>query len=143
MDLFFSRIPSHTTTHELCDFIRDGIRGWHPWGPSLDIARCDVVRITDLDTGRVEFHGLVTIRDQRMAELVIKKLNGQALKGETIEVREYTHRIPGDRRITEKHLGADDRPEERRRKNLKKERRKEKKEAEKHNLLDWFLPKKD
>lgn len=144
MNLFFSNLTPNTKTSELHDFILCGLRGWHPWTPAVEINRCDIVRITDLDSGRVDFHGLVTIRDQATAELAIKRLNGQSLNGAEIAVREYNHRIPGDRRITEQYLGRDERPEERRRKRLKLERRKDKEEEKKDlDLRDWFLRKGD
>lgn len=136
MDLFFRNIPANTKAEELRGFIVDGVRGWRPWAPALEMSRCDVIRITHEDSGLVEFHGLVTIRDQQMAELVIKKLNGRMLKEVPIEVREYTYRSPGDKRYTEELFGVD-RPSDRRRKNLKIERRIDNREV-KTDLRDWF-----
>ena len=83
-----------------------------------DITRCEILEVTDQETGQTECHGLVTFRNPKLGEKAIKKLNGKVFMGTAVaNVREYTHRSPGDRRFTRDNLGLR-RPEERRRRNL-------------------------
>lgn len=119
MDIFFRNVPRSTRGRDLYDFVAKGVKGWWPFAPDPGITRCDVLEITDMDTGKMEFHGLVTIRDPSLAEKAIKKLNGKIFMGSNIAtVREYAHRTPGDRRVSGRYLGQG-RPMDRRRSNLR------------------------
>lgn len=121
MDIFFRNLPAKARIKDLYVLVTDASKPKWPWMQAPEITRCEILEITDQDTGQVEFHGLVTVRDPSVGEQIVKKLNGQPFHATVLEVREYAHRSPGDRRI-DGRLGLSQ-PEERRRKNLKIERR--------------------
>ena len=118
MDLFIRNIPQKATEKDLYKFVLEGLKSWWPFADDPEISRCEIIEITDPEYGEMEFHGLITIRDPRVGEKAIRKLNGKVFMGSTVaEVREYTHRSPGDRRVSNSRVSQ--RPEDRRRKNLK------------------------
>ena len=134
MDLIFTNIPSKTKNEELYDFVIKSVTSWWVKGVDQEITRSEVLRITDQETSGIEYYGLVSIKSQVMGERVLEKLNGQLFKDTEIEVREYSHRVPGDRRFKDECLWVS-RPTDRRRKNLKVERQRRKK---KDVAKDWF-----
>ncbi|MBU0500056.1 MAG: RNA-binding protein [Gammaproteobacteria bacterium] len=131
MELFFRNIPARSTHRELFLHTLEGARHWWPFAPEPEITHCEILDIEDEETGNVEHHGLVSIRDPRAAERAIRRLNGRVFNGQAVEVREFTHRSPGDHRIAEENLGFAH-PRERRRTQLRVIRRGEARAVEEH-----------
>jgi hypothetical protein len=122
--LFVRALPSGLSRRDLKTFVTGrlkdaGIRG----SLLLNVcSNCSILKITDRDTGREEFHGLVEIQPARIAVQAIEALNGALLGGQRVEVRRYRHRSPwGEHRARRgESEGAAIRPLlERRRPNLK------------------------
>jgi RNA recognition motif-containing protein len=116
--VIFCNIPTKTTLSELLEFAlykNDLVS--RLMKRSVEIANYDILEVMDEQTGRQEFHGLVTYAHLKDAHRAIAKLNGKKLHGKPITVREFQHRSPGDRRIKPRAQGLN-RPEERRRKQL-------------------------
>lgn len=129
MDIFFRNIPAKTKLSDLEAFAAEGAKTWLSRSEA-QISRCEILEITDDETGITEYHGLVSVRDPKVGERMIKKLNRKVFMGKTIaEVREWSHRAPGDRRYREETLGMK-KPDDRRRKSLTIEKKGEKEKAE-------------
>lgn len=99
--LFFSGLPETVTHRDLKSLLKGMIkRGW--WGRFLGqgkIGSCNILRIRDLETDRIEYHGQVEIEPATFALQVIRVLNGTTFHGQKLVVNRYNHRIPArDRR---------------------------------------------
>jgi hypothetical protein len=94
--VFLSDLPAQLTVRDLKDLIREEIRSAPPRRLHLGtrICECSILRITDLNRGTVEYHGLVEIRPPRLAIQVIDRLDGKLLGGQRISVRRYRQRSP-------------------------------------------------
>ncbi len=121
MYVFFRNIPAHTTNSDLIEFIEPVLkRGWFRKKGIIEKVR--IIHQKDHGVSSSEFHGLVTIQPDDVAEKVIKRLNRKRFLGKHIAVREYHRRVwHNDPRI--KHNLHDPeilnrRENDRRRKNL-------------------------
>jgi hypothetical protein len=94
--VFLGDLPTQLTVRELKDLVRAEIRSGPAVGPQVgrSICGCSIIRITDLDTGTVEHHGLVEIRPPLLAIQVIDRLDGRMLGGHRISARRYRQRSP-------------------------------------------------
>jgi hypothetical protein len=101
MIVFIREIPETASQKELGDFVCEGLKRMRllPFPRQRKLEKCDILRIKDLDTDRVEYHGLAYLKDERTAKALIKHLDGSKLNGKKVEVRAYHKRSPlGDRR---------------------------------------------
>ncbi|WP_135607061.1 hypothetical protein [Solemya velesiana gill symbiont] len=94
--------------------------------PKAEISNCEIIQVTNLETGEIEHHGLAKIEPTSAAQDVIEQLNGSDLNGHSMVVRQFVRRSPfRDRRINDPHPLPSDIEEKRqgnrRRPNLKVE----------------------
>ena len=94
MDLIVLNVPAHSTSRALLKFIREGLvsRFRIPFQEKPRILKCVVMKYTDRDTGKVEYHGLVSIKPDKAAQNVVRRLNQQKFNGRRIEIRKFHHR---------------------------------------------------
>jgi hypothetical protein len=112
MQLFIGRIPHEIGRKELCGFVARGIRGKRP----LDLLQkkrvtfdCKIMVMRDKDTGETEHFALISHLPYKIAQRVIKNLNGAQINGTVVEVREHRVRSwENDRR----QLYFGDKPEQ-------------------------------
>jgi hypothetical protein len=111
MKVFVRQIPNTVSRATLVRFINQGLkRPWYfPFGKrDGEIARHDVIRITNPDTGTTEFHAMIDIQPAKAAVRVIRQLNAKELEGRPVEVRKWYHRSPlRDRRRNESEIMAE------------------------------------
>lgn len=107
MIIFIREIPETASKKEVDDFVSDGLNRMRllPFPRKRKVEKCDILRIKDLDTNRVEYHGLAYIDDERTAKVLIKHLNDTKLNGKRVQVRNYHKRSPlGERRRPERQM---------------------------------------
>lgn len=98
--LFIRRIPASSSTRELQLFIQDNL----PWfwrfrlRGKVRIIATDILTIIDKHTKEAEFHGLVTLEPDSIAEKIIARLNLRHFKGRRVAVRRYHVRDPNNDR---------------------------------------------
>jgi hypothetical protein len=91
MIVFLRRIPANTRKRDVVEFIGPALKG----GVLQKSGRIEDIKILvfkDTQTKAMEYHCLVTIDSDTVANRVIKKLNRKTFKGKHIAVREYFHR---------------------------------------------------
>ena len=91
MIVFFRRIPANTQKKEVVAYVEPFLEG----GMLQKSGRIEDVQMLvfqDPLTKAKEYHCLVTIDSDAVANRVIKQLNRKAFKGKHIAVREYFHR---------------------------------------------------
>jgi hypothetical protein len=88
MIIFFKRLPAGTRRSDIEDFIADTVKGglFSRRGQITNIA---IIERPNPQLNIMDYHGVVTIEPNSVAERVIKKLNRQLFKGKYIEVRRY------------------------------------------------------
>lgn len=91
MIIFIRRIPANTRKQDIIDFIEPALKGGL-LKKSGHIETIKILIFRDTHTKILEYHCLVTIEPEVVANRVIKKLNRKAFKGKHIAVREYFHR---------------------------------------------------
>jgi len=91
MIVFFRRIPANTQKKEVVAYVEPFLDGGilHKSGRIEDV---QMLVFQDPLTKAMEYHCLVTIDSDAVANRVIKQLNRKAFKGKHIAVREYFHR---------------------------------------------------
>lgn len=94
MKLVIPHVPATITRQDLLSVVQGAVRPrWFlPFRGSGMVAKCKLVRILDIDTGGVEFHGLIDIYPDKMAEKTIKRLNGTVVNGYQLAVRKWVDR---------------------------------------------------
>ena len=94
--LFVTGLSDSVTRKDLKSIFRHLIKSrWQArWSGQGLIRSCDIVRITDRDTGNVEYHGLVELQPAKLALRAIRELSGTEIGGHPIEIRRYYHRSP-------------------------------------------------
>ena len=91
MIVFLRRIPANTRKRDIVDFIKPVLKG----GLLQKSGRIEEIKMLvfkDTQTKIMEYHCLVTIDSDAVANRVIKKLNRKVFKGKHITVREYFYR---------------------------------------------------
>lgn len=88
MIVFFKRIPTGTRKSDIEDFIAETVKGGL-FSRSGEIKNITIIERRNPHLNVTDYHGLVTIEPESVAERVIKKLNRKLFKGKYIEVRRY------------------------------------------------------
>lgn len=88
MIVFFKRLPTGTRKKDIEDFIADAVRGG-VFSRSGEIKHIAIIERRNPNLNVSDYHGVVTIEPDTVAERVIKKLNRAKFKGKPIEVRRY------------------------------------------------------
>ena len=94
--VFLGDLPAGLTAKALRIFVQQQITA-HTLGRfrvCSNICECSILRITDLDSGLTELHGLVEIRPGALAMHIIERLNGAKLLGQPVTARRYRQRSP-------------------------------------------------
>lgn len=102
--LFVRKIPSDTTVTELKDFIDGGVPLlWRiRLGRKFRIVTVKILTIFDKRLMEKEFHGLITIEPEAIADTLIRRLHAKQFKGRRVGVRRFhTRSARKDRR----HVG--------------------------------------
>jgi hypothetical protein len=119
--LFVKGLPESITDREL------KMQFQHLTGPRWrsylagcgSIGVCDIIRVTNHETGEVEFHGLVEVQPAKLALRAIRELHGSKIRGHSIEVHRYQQRSPLRGKYSYNvEMEADNPRDERRRDNL-------------------------
>lgn len=99
--LFVRNIPTGTTVPEIRDYVESGV-SWvirMKAGFKFKILRVQILTTVYGKTMEQDFHGLVTITPDHVAEDIIKKLRFKYLRGQRVLVRKYYERnASNDRR---------------------------------------------
>lgn len=96
MNLLIPRITDSTKRGDLRDFVNRVLEKWLrlPFSARPQIVSCRILSTTDT-VGVTERHGLISVTPDDAALKIIRKLNGEYLKGKRVGVKQY-HRISGD-----------------------------------------------
>ena len=94
MKILIPHVPTAITRQDLLSVVKGAVKPkWFmPFRSGGTVAKCKLVRILDMDTGGVEFHGLVDIYPDKTAEKTIKRLNGTTINGYRLSVRKWVDR---------------------------------------------------
>lgn len=94
MKLLIPHVPPAITRQELLSVVQGALKPkWFmPFRDSGTVAKCKLIRILDVDTGAIEFHGLIDIYPEKKAEKTIKRLNGKTVNGYQLSVRKWVDR---------------------------------------------------
>ena len=91
MIILFRNVPEQTKDHHLAAFIEPVLKvTW--FRKKIIVEELKVIHLHDQHSKASEYHGLVTIQPESAAIRVIKRLNGKAILGRPIFVREYHRR---------------------------------------------------
>ncbi|MCW8906353.1 MAG: hypothetical protein OQL28_03815 [Sedimenticola sp.] len=106
MKILIAHIPSQIQRQELMNLVESSVKPtWLPFSKRNNtVTKCKLVRILDLDTGGVEYHGLVDIYPDRAAQRAIRKLNNKPLNGHRLTARRWVDReliVAGKKRLPE------------------------------------------
>ena len=92
MHVFFRKIPAHTKQNDLIGFIEPALkRMWFRNKGVIENIR--IVHQKDHGSNVSEYHAVVTIEPDVVAEKVIKRLNRKMFLGRHVIVREYHRRV--------------------------------------------------
>ena len=96
MKLLIPRITDATTRKDMRDFVNRVLEKWFrlPFSSQPRIVGCKIISITS-SMGVVQRHGLINVSPDDAALRIIRKLNGEYLKGKRVGVTQY-HGIPED-----------------------------------------------
>lgn len=102
MKIFIRDISPRTERGALYSFVNKAMRG--PWYKGFastgEIDSCEIIRIKDMETGAIEYHGVVEISPGKIGWEVISLLNGTSFMGRTVQVRKWFDRTGDvDRRV--------------------------------------------
>ncbi len=94
MKIFIPYIPNGIQRQELMSLVQSAIKPslFTPFIKKGTVAKCNLIRILDVDTGGVEYHGLIDIYPDKVANKAIKKLNGKEYKGHKLSARTWVDR---------------------------------------------------
>lgn len=102
MNIFLRRIPAQTKRKDIINFIQPAMKVGFFYRKG-HIKRIEILVLRDTVINQLEYHGIVTIEPDLVAEKVIKKLNRKKFLGKYIAVREYRRRDwHNDRRLNGK-----------------------------------------
>jgi len=91
MIIFLTRIPADTKHDDIIDFIEPMLKGGL-FKKSGYIRKINLLILKDIEINELEYHALVTVGPDKVAERVIKRLNRKPINGKHIAVREYVLR---------------------------------------------------
>jgi len=91
MIIFLTRIPADTTHDDIIEFIDPILKGGL-FKKSGYIRKINLLIFEDTEKGKLEYHALVSVEPDKVAERVIKRLNRKPINGKHIAVREYVLR---------------------------------------------------
>ena len=97
MLLLIKHIPGYITKKELMTFIRSArstIWRWLPIVGSINLEKCQILRIEDKQNETIEYHCLVAVEPEKTCQTMLKKLDGALLFGRPVEVKPYVKRSP-------------------------------------------------
>jgi hypothetical protein len=119
MLIILKRISEDTTLRMIEDFVESANKAsfFRKGGKIEDIS---IIALQDCQTDEIEYHGLVSLTPDSVAERVIKELNGKSINDKNILVSEYHYRFyHNDPRLKQVTTLLDKRHGERRRKLFK------------------------
>jgi hypothetical protein len=90
MKLLIPRISDATTRKDMVGFVNGVLKNWFrlPFSSQPKIISCKVISNTS-SMGVVQRHGLINVLPDDAALRIIRKLNGEYLKGKRVGVRQY------------------------------------------------------
>ena len=96
MVLIIPRISKSTTRKDLRGFANRVLESWFrlPFSAQPRIVSCQILSLTD-SVGVSERHGLINVTPDDAALKVIRRLNGEHLKGKRVGVKQYV-RVPDE-----------------------------------------------
>ncbi len=104
MIIILMYIPANTGNQAIKDFIEPAIKGGL-LRKSGEIEKISILALKNIITDKMEYHGLVTIMPDAVANRVIKKLSKKHLNGRRVVLREFQIRSwHNDPRISRKDL---------------------------------------
>jgi len=94
MKILLRNLPNSTTQRELRKLSERSVSPqWYtPFSVKGKVVNCEVRKVKDQDSGLVEYQGLLEIKPFKAAQMAIKKLNGQKLKGRLVVARKWHDR---------------------------------------------------
>ena len=91
MIIILKKIPFNTTEIQIENFLETAVKGGL-LSKSGYIDNISFLAKKQIETDKIEYHGLVTILPDSIAKRAIKKLNGKMLNGKYIVIAEYKNR---------------------------------------------------
>ena len=88
MIIILRSISASTRKQDIENFIEPAIKGGF-LRKNGHIEKISILVLRDTRTNKVEYHGLVTIKPDVVANRVIKKLNRKQINGKRVLIREY------------------------------------------------------
>jgi hypothetical protein len=88
MLVFFKRLPAGTRKNEIENFIAKAVKGGL-FSKSGQVGNISIIERRNPQLNMTDYHGIVSIEPDIVAERVIKKLNRKLFKGKYIEIRRY------------------------------------------------------
>ncbi|MBV2090975.1 MAG: hypothetical protein KUF72_08800 [Candidatus Thiodiazotropha sp. (ex Ctena orbiculata)] len=90
MKLLIPRINDKTTRKDMRDFANRVLEKWIrlPFSSQPRIVSCKIISITS-NVGVIQRHGLINVFPDDAALRIIRKLNGEYLKGKRVGVKQY------------------------------------------------------
>ncbi|CAK0747300.1 hypothetical protein CCP4SC76_1800010 [Gammaproteobacteria bacterium] len=106
MKILVKNIPADTTERSLIEFVltpfsKKNLFSFRTRPDSAEVMSCEILRVTDVDSNKVEYHGVLCVRPDDAAIQLIRKLNGQLLWNQRVQVRRFHDRSPSDKRWRE------------------------------------------
>ncbi len=102
MWIFFRHLPRGTTVQEINKVTLKGCKsamGLTSLFKKSPVKLTKIIRISNLQTKDVEYHGMVQIDSPAIAESIIENLDGKTVNGLFIKSHQYHRRFPSrDRR---------------------------------------------
>jgi len=90
MNLIIRTISKSTSRKDLKEFVNKVLKNWFrlPFSARPTIVSCGILSVNDF-TGGMHRHGVVDVTPDDAALKVIRKLNGELLKGKRVAVKQY------------------------------------------------------
>ncbi len=101
MQIILINIPMNTTASELLRFVA---ANESTFGKLLkrrrpNIRAVELLDLLDDENNCVETHGVVAFDSNKAAQRAIQILHGKLFRGRAVEVRQFVHRAPSDKRV--------------------------------------------
>lgn len=121
MWIFYKHLPRGVSSMEIWKATLRGTRSvWSliPVKKKGVVKRSKIIQIMDLDTDSVEYHAIVQVESPKVADSIIRNLDGKTVNGLFLKPHRYHRRFPNrDRRVDPHswHQGEERRTSDRRR----------------------------